>query len=69
MTEVDDDEDTGNVSDDAPTVPDDNGNDENLDQVFQDQDWVPIGYIPGRKYKKLLMHSNHRLSKLSSLRK
>lgn len=39
-------------------------------QVLQDQDWVPISFIPGKKkYKKFLMHSNHLLSKLSSLRK
>jgi len=108
---VDEDEDTGNVSDDALPAPVDNGNDDNLDpaitlyteyiklkgctyhdhfqevlkacelrlqasneihlrlfyepanvadenavvaQVLQDQDWVQIGYIPGKKVQKVL---------------
>jgi len=113
-TEVDEDDDTGMGSDDAPPAPVDNY-DDNLDlavtlyteyvklkgctyhdhfqavlkfcklrlqagneinlrlfhertnvaddnavvaQVLQDQDWVPIEYILGKKYKKFLMHSS-----------
>jgi len=110
-TEVDEDEDTGNVSDDAPAAPIDNDNEDDVDpaitlyteymklkgctyhdhfqtvlkscklklqanndidlrlfyepanvadenavvaQVLQDQDWLPIGYIPGKKVQKVL---------------